>query len=333
MLNVIDLSVVFPARAEKLVDLAEDLSLSRNQIRMFDRFFGFETFHCDHAEPLDRLLARASEEVMARNHHHRPALSHAVHCHTLLSTHVFGQAPSLDQTPASATGPACLQAFAAAGVEVFGATMNHCATGLSMLGLLDHLLDPGALGLILIGEKAFHPAIRVIENTTIMGEAAAAVLVGHVPGPFEVVETFVRHAPQFWKNTGLRGENYLDGFDSAYLQLASSTLSDALAQFGRRPEDLRWIMPHNVNAPSWYQVAEDAGFQKAQLRLSTIGCYGHCFGVDPFLNLWRGAQDGVLVPGDEVLLFSIGLGATASCALLRVTDVPLPQLFQTSGVS
>lgn len=47
MLNLIDLSVVFPARQEKLVDLAEDLSLSRNQIRMFDRFFGFETFHGD----------------------------------------------------------------------------------------------------------------------------------------------------------------------------------------------------------------------------------------------------------------------------------------------
>ncbi|WP_293577448.1 3-oxoacyl-[acyl-carrier-protein] synthase III C-terminal domain-containing protein [Phaeobacter sp.] len=327
MLNVIDLSVVFPARAEKLVDLADDLSLSRNQIRMFDRFFGFETFHCDHFEPLDTLLSRATEGVMARNADHRKDLRHAVHCHTLLSTHLFGQ------TVSDPCGPACLQDFATEGVEVFSATMNHCATGLSMLGLLDHLLEPGALGLILIGEKAFHPAIRVIENTTIMGEAATAVLVGHVPGPFEVMDTFVRHAPQFWKNTGLRGENYLEGFDSAYLQLASSTLSDALDQFGRSPDDLRWIMPHNVNVPSWYQVADDAGFSKSQLRLSTIGCYGHCFGVDPFLNLWRGAQDGVLVPGDELLLFSIGLGATASCALLRVTDMPLPQLFQTNGVS
>ncbi len=327
MLNLIDLSVEFPARQEKLVDLAEDLSLSRNQIRMFDRFFGFETFHCDHNEPLDALLSRATDGLMARNPHHRAALSHAVHCHTLLTTHVFGQSSAVAQSPA------CLAGFASEGVEVFSATMNHCATGLSMLGLLDHLLDPGDLGLILIGEKAFHPAIRVIENTTIMGEAAAAVLVGHAPGPFEVIDTFVRHAPQFWKNTGLRGENYLEGFDSAYLHLASSTLRDALAHFDRTARSLRWIMPHNVNAPSWYQVAEDAGLDKAQLRLSTIGCYGHCFGVDPFLNLWRGAQDGVLQPGDEVLLFSIGLGATASCALLRVTDVPLPLPFPTNGVS
>jgi len=312
MLSILDLSVVFPARQEKLADLADDLSLSRNQIRMYDRFFGFETFHCDHAEPLDTLLARATETLMQRNHHRRAALSHAVHCHTLLTTHVFGGRTS-----------DILAGFAAGGTEVFSATMNHCATGLSMLGMLDHLLGPDELGLILIGEKAFHPAIRVIENTTIMGEAAAAVLVGRTPGPFEVIDTFTRHAPQFWKNTGLRGENYLAGFDSEYVRLASSTLRDALQHFGRSGADLRWVMPHNVNAPSWYQVAEEAGLAKDKLRLSTIGCYGHCFGVDPFLNLWRGAQDEVLQPGDEVLLFSIGLGATASCALLRVTDTAL----------
>jgi len=322
MLNLLDLSVVFPARQEKLADLADDLSLSRNQIRMYDRFFGFETFHCDHAEPLHHLLDQAVGALMDRNQNRQSALSHAVHCHTLLSTQIF-------DTPASSH----LAAFAAAGVEVFDATMNHCATGLSMLGMLDHLLGPDDTGLILIGEKAFHPAIRVIENTTIMGEAAAALLVGRTPGPFEVVDTFTRHAPQFWKNTGLRGENYLDGFDSAYVQLASKTLQDALRHFGRTAQDLRWVMPHNVNAPSWYQVAEDAGIDTQKLRLSTIGCYGHCFGVDPFLNLWRGAQDDVLQPDDEVLLFSIGLGATASCALLRVTDTPQPLSFPQTGVS
>ncbi len=307
MLSILDLAVAFPDRIEKLACLSEELALSRNQMRMYDRFFGFESFHCDHGEPLDRLLSRVVDTIRGRNPQLFEALDHVAYCHTLPSTTVLD----------GRTG-AILAPFAERGAEVFSATMNHCATGVGMLGVFDQLLGDNEVGLILIGEKAFHPAMRVIENTTIMGEAAAAVLVGRGPGAYRMVGSFTRHAPSFWKNTGLRGENYLDGFEEAYLDLASGTLRDAMTWFGRDLDALRWIMPHNVNAPSWYQIAERVGLDRHKLQLATIGGCGHCFGADPFINLCHGAHTGALRPGDEIMLFSVGLGATASCALLQV---------------
>ncbi|QBF29664.1 3-oxoacyl-[acyl-carrier-protein] synthase III C-terminal domain-containing protein [Thalassococcus sp. S3] len=308
MLSILDVAVAYPARQEQLKDLSDDLDLTRDQMRMYDRFFGFEAFQCDPAEPLDTLIAKAASEVLDRNPQQNAHLCCVTHCHTLLNTNVFNGHTS-----------SVLEPYAARGVEVFSATMNHCATGVTMLGVFDRLLGDNETGLILIGEKAFHPALRVIENTTVMGEAAAAILVGRCPGRYEVVDTHTLHAPQFWKNTGLRGENYLAGFDTAYMGFACAGLEGALDRFGRRHGDIRYVMPHNVNVPSWCQIASETGIGRDKVQLSTIGQYGHCFGADPFINLTDTAARGDLDPADQVLLFSIGLGATASCALLRVT--------------
>ncbi|MEO0916997.1 MAG: 3-oxoacyl-[acyl-carrier-protein] synthase III C-terminal domain-containing protein [Pseudomonadota bacterium] len=307
MLNILDIAIACPEREEKLTDLSDVLNLSRDQMRMYDRFFGFDRFFCDQAEPLQQLMDRAIKEVLSRNPVLDARVSHVAHCHTLLSTGLFGY----EDTD-------ILHPFQERGCETFGATMNHCATGVSMLGAFEHILGDGEVGLILIGEKAFHPAIRVIENTTVMGEAAAAILVGHQSGPYRVIDTFTHHATPFWKNTGLRGENYLEGFDTAYMGLACDALTSAMGQFKRDFDSIRHVMPHNVNVPSWCQIANQAGFDRAKLQLGTIGQYGHCFGADPFINLTHAAHQGDLNASDEVLLFSIGLGETASCALLQV---------------
>jgi len=308
MLNVMDVALAYPERREQLATLADELSLSSNQMRMYDRFFGFDQFQCDHNQPLATLMAQAADTVLARNPELNERLSHVVHCHTLMNTCVL----------TGRTSP-ILKPFADRGIEVFSATMNHCATGVSMLGILDHALGDADIGLILIGEKAFHPAIRVIENTTVMGEAAAAILVSRQPGRYEVVDTYTHHDTRFWLNSGLRGENYLAGFDDAYLDFAVSGLQNAMQRFDLGFDSIRYVLPHNVNVPSWYQIAEKTGFDRDKIVLSTICQYGHCFGADPFINLNHAAESGDLQPSDQVLLFSIGLGATASCALLRVT--------------
>ncbi|WP_391349668.1 3-oxoacyl-[acyl-carrier-protein] synthase III C-terminal domain-containing protein [Azospirillum sp. A23] len=307
MLNVLDLALAFPERCERLASLSDELSLSRNQMRMFDRFFGLDRFHCDHDLPLATLVGQACGAVLARNPEHDARLSHVAYCHTLLSTCVF-----------DAEHPPILAPFAARGLDVFSATMNHCATGVSMLGVLDRVLGDDEVGLILIGDKAFHPAIRLIENTTVMGEAAAAVLVGHRPGRFQMLGTHTSHESRFWLNSGRRGERYLDGFDEVYLEFACDVLCGAMNRFGLGFDQIRYVLPHNVNVPSWYQIARRAGFDPGKLQLSTIGQYGHCFGADPFINLVHADDRGELDPSDLVLLFSIGLGATASCALMRV---------------
>jgi 3-oxoacyl-[acyl-carrier-protein] synthase III len=307
MLNVIDIELAFPERTESLAEVAEVLSLSRNQNRMFERFFGFGSFHHDDTLPQQDMMAAAIGPLVDRNGETAARISHVAHCHTLPSTAVLS----------GPTSPV-LEPFRARGIEVFSATMNHCATGITMLGAMDRLLNGADCGLILIGEKAFHPDIRLIENTTIMGEAAVAILVGRSGGRFQVLDTFTRHDTRFWQNTGHRDEAFLDGFDEAYLPFVCDTLRAALARFGKSVTDIHMVLPHNVNASSWLQVAQDTGFGRGKVWLSTIGRVGHCFGADPFINLVDAEMQGALSPGDLVILFSVGLGATASCALVEI---------------
>ncbi|MGL6209460.1 MAG: 3-oxoacyl-[acyl-carrier-protein] synthase III C-terminal domain-containing protein [Paracoccaceae bacterium] len=317
-MQILDVALSFPDRRERLVDLGDDLGLARDQMRMFDRFFGFRDFRCDPDQPLAAGLAEAAADVLARNPHAADRLRKVVHCHTLMSVSPFGH-----------EGSALLAPFAGGDIEVFGATMNHCATGVSMLGLMSRLLDGGEVGLVLVGEKAFHPAIRVIENTTIMGEAAAAVLVGEGEGLFDLLGCETFHDTRFWLNSGQRGENYLAGFDAAYLGFASKALTSSIERFGVSFDRIRYVLPHNVNAPSWYAIAQNCGVDRNKLVLSTIAEFGHCFGADPFINLIHVMRQGQLAASDLVLLFSIGLGATASCALLRVREPVSVATFET----
>ncbi|MGD9918239.1 MAG: 3-oxoacyl-[acyl-carrier-protein] synthase III C-terminal domain-containing protein [Paenirhodobacter sp.] len=311
MLSILDVELAFPARTERLGEISAELGLSRNQTRMFDRFFGFDRFHHDPDESQQALIGAAVAPLLKRNAAAAERLGHVGHCHTLPATTLFEGVHSDILAP-----------FAGSGAEVFSATMNHCATGITLLGAMERLLAPGQTGLIVIAEKAFHPDIRLIENTTIMGEGCAAVLVGPGQGRFDLIGVRSCHLPQFWQNSGHRNEGFLDGFDEAYLPFAIESLRSACAQYGVAAETLRFVLPHNVNFASWLQIANALGLRRDQLWLETIGRVGHCFGADPFINLIEAERAGRLRAGDRVALFSIGLGATAACALLEVAPRP-----------
>lgn len=307
MLTLLDLELYFPARVEKLDDIAGELSLSRDQHRMFGRFFGFDTFHCDPEQSLQGLLGLTANELLARNDDIGARLTHVVHCHTLPTTSIIDG--SYNEV---------LGTFSAKGIEVFSAAMSHCATGLSILDLLDSILAKDDVALVLIGEKAFHLGVRVIENATIMGEAGCALLVGRGNGPYHVLASATHHDGRFAIIKGEPHEPLQDGFASAYVDFACDSILRALAGFGVGLADLRCVLPHNVNISSWVQIAKRLGIGMERIVLSTISRYGHCFGADPFINLQHARKHSVVGPSDLVLLFSIGLGMTASSALVSV---------------
>lgn len=307
MLTLFDIGLHFPDRVEKLGAVAEELALSRDQTRMYGRFFGFDSFRCDPEQALAPLLHEASRLVLERNRELNGRLTHVVYCHTLSSTTVF----------AGETHPV-LEPFTARGLEACSVTMNHCATGLTALNILDMVLSDNDVALVLIGEKAFHRVIRVIENATIMGEVGCALLVGRGAGPYQILGSATSHDGRFALITGRPGDDSLDAFGDNYVEFACESIHRALTRFGVRLADIRCVMPHNVNIPSWSQIAQQIGLDPNRIHLSTIGRYGHCFGADPFINLVHARHEGVVCPSDVVLLFSVGLGATASSALIEV---------------
>lgn len=307
MLTLFDVELKFPDTVERMDEAAAQLRLSHDQKRMFQRFFGFDSFRCEPTNALAPFLHDAARLILERNEAHAGRLTHVVHCHTLPTT-------SLVRSDMQSV----LQPFSSRGLEVFSLTMNHCASGLTALDILGQLLGDGDVALVLIGERAFHRVVRVIENVTIMGEAACALLVGHGAGPYEVVDCSVYHDGRFALITGRPGDTSGGEFSNGYLDFACEAIHRALSRFGIGLGELSCVMPHNVNIPSWLQIAQHIGLDANRISLSTIADYGHCFGADPFINLMQARRDGRVGPSDLVLLFSIGLGATASSALVKV---------------
>jgi 3-oxoacyl-[acyl-carrier-protein] synthase-3 len=309
MLNVIDFTVVAPDRSQTIADLAESLGLSQREVRMYNRFFGYEQFRCDPEQSLDEMLQNAESALAARHTFERRDISIVAYCHTLMSS-----------GPLRSTEASLIKTYGRAGAESLSFTMNHCATAVSALAILETLLPRDGLGLILVGDKAFHPTVRHIVNTTIMGEAAAAILVGRAPGRFSYLDGYTNHDGRFSLNSGRPDDEYLAGFDSFYIDFAVGSIVDALRRFSIGIDDIRWLLPHNANAASWRQIGQQLGVRKDQIFMTAASRYGHCFAADPFVNLFEAARDGMLKDKDKVLLVSIGLGATASCALLEVNS-------------
>ncbi len=299
MLEILDMAVALPARQQTMAEASTDLALSHKDSRMYARFFGLQSFAHDPEEPLAAMVGAAVAGLAPGQD------DLVVHCHTLLSS-----GPSRMDTR--------LPIHAYAGCEAFSATMCHCASGVAVLELLERMLEPGQTALVIVADKAFHPAVRLIRNTTIMGDGAVALRVGHSKGRYAFVGGHSERRGRYSIITGRLDDVTDPGFAAEYVELTAACIERAVAKAGIAIGDLALVMPHNVNLPSWEQIAQRLGATRGQIYLQNVPRYGHTFGADPFLNLHDADRAGLLATGDHVALVSVGLGATAACAILRV---------------
>lgn len=304
MLEILAIAKAMPARRQSMEAASAELALSNKDRRMYERFFGLQNFPHDPAEPLAVMVAGAIAALPAME----APPDVVVHCHTLLSSGP-NRSDALLPTQLFATAPQ---------TEAFSATMCHCASGVAVLELLHRMLAPGQTALVIVADKAFHPAVRLIRNTTIMGEGAVAMRVGHRAGRFAFVGGHSERLGRYSIITGRLDDVTDPGFAEEYVDFTAACILRAVAKAGMTVADLRFVLPHNVNLPSWDQIAARIGAARDQIYLQNVARYGHTFGADPFLNLVDADAAGLLATGDHVALVSVGLGATAACAILRV---------------
>lgn len=308
MLGILDIEKAVPISARHVRDLARELNISRANSLMYERFFGLSLIPNDPDQSIKDMSWAALERLWKDNA--RP--NFILHCHTLLSA---GPLRSDSGHPTSL--------FRMDEGEVFSTTMCHCASGVAVFELLDGLLSGEETALILISDKAFHPAVQHIQNTTLMGDGAVALLVGRKPGQFRYLGSATKRYGEYSIITGHVGEDTDLDFADQYANITAETIRAGLKSAGVGIQDLRYILPHNVNIPSWEAIARDIGARRDQLFLRNIPSYGHTFGADPFLNLMDASARGEIVQGDLVALVSVGLGATASCAVFQADALSL----------
>jgi 3-oxoacyl-[acyl-carrier-protein] synthase-3 len=204
----------------------------------------------------------------------------------------------------------------------FTLTHQACATSLLAIDVAGRMLaadgDEDALALVVAGEKAFTRMARMVPETSLFAEAAAACLVSHGGPRDRLLACAVESRGEFDGDPDEDPE-VRSRFQSEYPAALAEVIAASVANAGLRLDDVSLILPHNVNQVSWRQVCRKLDFPVAKVLLDNVPSVGHGFCADAFINYRTAAARGLLKAGDRYIIAAAGaaLGATFSAMVFQ----------------
>jgi 3-oxoacyl-[acyl-carrier-protein] synthase-3 len=108
-----------------------------------------------------------------------------------------------------------------------------------------------------------------------------------------------------------------DEIVAAYFPTARAVIREALEYAGLTLDDIRLIIPHNVNLQSWRVLLSLLEVPKEKFFGRNIGSRGHTIAADNIMNLADAVRLGRVRSGDFVMLFTFGFGAHWACMILQ----------------
>jgi 3-oxoacyl-[acyl-carrier-protein] synthase-3 len=305
-------SAYVPATRVPIEAMADRMGLSERQIRLFRRFHGLREIALAPGMPLDELLlaaARGLRELPDRRHQVRFV--------------VYARAmPVVVPYPDNPLHAVC-RALGLEHALTFTVTQQSCASGLLAIDLAGRLLaaetaagpgDPdGSFALVLTGEKTFTPHAQFIPGTSVFGEAAAACLISSTGKHDRVLSYACAQRGEFDDNW--RPEN-TSQFQQEYRPELARVIRQAVREAGLDLDDIRLVLPHNVNVITWERLCLLLGFPLDRVLLRNVATYGHLFCADVFANYQTACALGLLRPGDCYLAAAVGAGYGATFAAM-----------------
>jgi len=307
--SLIDVAAYLPDTSLPLEKVADEHGLGDSDIRKYRRFFGLDSVRWDPgARQADLLVAAARGLTALRGHEDR--VRFVIHARTIEPVAPYSVNP-------------LHEAARELGLEraaCFAVSQHACASGLLAVALSGRLLasepDPSALALVLTGEKTYRHVAALMPPAAVMGEASAACLVAPCGARDTLIGYTTRTYGSYHRLAAGRAELGAQ-FEREYPEALAALLRSAVAQVGLDLDDVRLILPHNVNRISWTRVGRLLDLPPERILLDYVPVTGHCFCADPFLNYTRARELDLLRPGDVYLMVSVGLGATFSAMVFR----------------
>ncbi|KVH72202.1 hypothetical protein WJ41_13805 [Burkholderia ubonensis] len=309
MLSIEQVGCYVPERRIALEQLGERNVMSPRELQVYKRIFGLDRIALSELSWLD-MLTRAAEQALNSAQLDRDQVALVVFTHTASETAPYGHG-----LPGRLLRRLRLQEC-----TVFGLHSNNCASMLNALKISGHYLRGAPAdrkALLVTGDLTFTGIMHSIPNTTICGDGSAACLVGTGTRGMRVeavrIDTFGRHAGGVWQTQ----EQMLE-FENTYATRLADVIRAALADAGCTMNEIRCVIPHNVNQVSWKAVAALLDIPMQRIYLDQLPHLGHCYGADILINLSLACEEQVVRPGDRVVLATVGLGATFAAAVVQL---------------
>jgi 3-oxoacyl-[acyl-carrier-protein] synthase III len=304
-------SVYLPPVRVPIESLAGPLGLTDMQVKLFRRFHGLREVGRDPDASLYDLLMKAAAGLDAlRGQEHR--VRYVLYARAM---------PVVVPYPVNPLHEVC-RALGLGHALAFTVTHQSCASGLLAIDMAGRLLaadvadgqdgQAAPLALILSGEKAFTREAQMFADTTVFGEGASACLVS----AFGARDRMLAYA------SNVRGEfDTATGANDARLQREyrpslAEVMRLALDAAGVALDDIRVVLPHNVNVVTWQRMCLLLKFPRDRVLLDNIPTSGHVFCADVFANYKTACERGLLQPGDRYLAAAVGAGGGATFAAM-----------------
>ena len=146
----------------------------------------------------------------------------------------------------------------------------------------------------------------------VMSDAASAAVVDAASPRNRIVSFHQRSEAAYWDTPALQPE-----LVAAYFPMAQRTIIEALERTGLGVDAIRWFVPSNVSLRSWTILADLIKVPLDHVWTENIARIGHTVSSDHLINLVDMEKAGALTPGDLLLLFTFGFGASWSVMILR----------------
>ena len=308
MLHLSDIRCVIPDERPSLFELKQRYAVDPAELIVFHRIYGLERVPVSRGPILD-LLSGAAAQVIDHAAIDLKAVRCMVHTHTG-QPHVQAAEPLLARVA---------RRLGLSHARLWGMTTNNCASTIVALQLIDRMLataDDDACAILVVGDIAFTPILQIIPHSSVTGDAAVACLLRRRAPGHRVLATrtdvYGQHSRCQWQSKEEDAE-----FEAEYPQRLARTMSLALEQAGLSWNDIRRVIPHNVNTYSWKRVAKAAGIPIQLIYLDQVPNIAHCFGADILLNWHLAEQEQMFRAGDYVVLATVGLGAVFAAAVIQ----------------
>ncbi|GAA4873085.1 3-oxoacyl-[acyl-carrier-protein] synthase III C-terminal domain-containing protein [Kitasatospora terrestris] len=302
-------AVHLPPVARPIEELGEELGLSDRQVKLFRRFHGLDQVRLDPDGDLTDLLEGAATALTAlRGREHR--VRYVLHARSMPIAAPYPHNPLHE----------LLGRLGLEHARAFTVTHHACAGSLLAIDVAGRLLaaepDPEALALILAGEKTFTRDARLVPETALFGEGAAACLV-RAEGERDRVLSYAVDLRGEFDGRLAEDPDLLARYQRDYPDAVVGVMRAALDEAGETWDSIRLLLPHNVNQVSWKRICRTVGLPLDRVVLENVPAVGHSFTADVFLNHHTATTRGLLHPGDRYLVAAAGLGATFAAMVLQ----------------
>ncbi len=307
MLFIEEIAVQTASQRFTLATDFERLGVGSLQARVYSRLYGFDQISVAAPGEEFALLEAAVEQLIERAAIDPRQLRLIVHAHT--GPYIGPVGASLPRSLVRRFGPQ---------IQSFGIQLHKCASSISALGLIERLLQsypPDARAVLLVGEVADCAQMRVLD-AGIVSDVGCAALVSRGGTRDRLVAECVQVHGEYAKGVFLEA-NAAERvtYDSCFQENLAAVISNTLERAGITLDQVRYLLPHNVNVNNWLRTIQYLGIDRERVYFANIARYGHCCGADWLINL--NDVRASLQPGDYYLMVTVGVGGVFGAALMQ----------------